>query len=111
MLGAFVQASIARRRTLESSLADIDRDMAAVRADINTAFRELKKYELIEERRAAAAKKARRKRDRRDEDELGMSMHRRAKQAAGDRTTETRRRREAEFRGAVGPPPCLRGGS
>jgi flagellar export protein FliJ len=83
MLGGFIQASIARRRTLEGSLADIDRDMEAVRRDINAAFQELKKYELIEERRAAEAKKTQRKRDRRAEDELGMSMHRQAKMAAG----------------------------
>jgi len=82
MLGGFVQATLARRRVLEGSLADIDRDTERVRADINAAFRELKKYELIEERRAAEARKAQQRRDRRAEDEIGMSMHRQARKAA-----------------------------
>ena len=82
MLGGFIQASIGRRRTLEGSLVDIERDIGVIRQDINVAFRELKRYELIEERRADESRRALQKRERRVEDELGMSMHRQKRHVA-----------------------------
>lgn len=82
-LGSFIQAQAARRRTLEASLADVEREMAGIRETVAAAFRELKRYELIEAQRAAEVRQVRERRERRSEDEIGMQMHRRREQAAG----------------------------
>ena len=77
MLGGFVQASLARRDALQSSLAEIDREMGVIRSRVAAAFRELKRYELIAERHAADQARAQRRRERHTEDEIGMTMYRR----------------------------------
>jgi flagellar export protein FliJ len=82
-LGSYVQASLKRRATLQASLAEIEREMGIIRDLVATAFRELKRYELIAERRAADQARSQRKRERRTEDELGMSMFRRKPQNRG----------------------------
>lgn len=79
-LGSYVQASLARRATLQASLDEINREMGIIRDHVATAFRELKRYELIAERRDADQARTQRKRERRTEDELGMSMFRRRRQ-------------------------------
>jgi flagellar export protein FliJ len=75
-LGNYVQASRARRATLQASLNEIEREMGIIRDLVATAFRELKRYELIAERRAADQARSDRKIERNTEDELGMSMFR-----------------------------------
>ena len=54
-LGSFVQASMVRRRTLRESLAGVEGQMSAIRDEVATAFRELKRYELISAKRDADA--------------------------------------------------------
>jgi flagellar export protein FliJ len=81
-LGAFVQASLVRRRVLEDSVAGVEREMAAMQEQVAAAFRALKRYELIEEQRQAEARLTQQRRARRVEDEIGMQMHRQKKQAA-----------------------------
>lgn len=75
-LGNYVQASRARRATLQVSLDEIEREMGIIRDLVATAFRELKRYELIAERQAADQARTEQKLERRAEDELGMSMFR-----------------------------------
>ena len=58
------------------SLAEIKREKGLIRDLVATAFRELKRYELIAERRDADRARFQRKWERRTEDELGMSMFR-----------------------------------
>jgi len=58
------------------SLAEIKREKGLIRDLVATAFRELKRYELIAERRDADRARFHRKWERRTEDELGMSMFR-----------------------------------
>jgi len=82
-LGSYVQASLARRATLQTSIAEIEREMGIIRDLVAAAFRELKRYELIAERHAADQVRSRRRRERRTEDELGMSMFRRKQQNGG----------------------------
>ena len=79
-LGNYVQASRAKRTTLQASLSEIEREMGIIRDLVATAFRELKRYELIAESRAAEEAQTRRKVERNREDELGMSMFRLKKQ-------------------------------
>lgn len=75
-LGSFVQASIIRRRTLQDSLSGVESQMGAIRDEVATAFRELKRYELIVAKRSAETALTERRRDRRAEDEISMTMHR-----------------------------------
>ena len=82
-LGNYVQASLARRATLQSSLAEIEREMGIIRDHVASAFRELKRYELIAERLAADRLRSQRKRERHTEDEIGMSMFRRKQRDGG----------------------------
>jgi flagellar export protein FliJ len=83
-LGTYVQASLTRRATLQSSLAEIEREMGIIRDHVASAFRELKRYELIAERLAADQLRSQRKRERHTEDEIGMSMFRQSQQGGGD---------------------------
>ena len=76
-MGSFVQGLTARVRTLRASLADVEREMGIVRERIQSAFQELKRYEIAEERRQARARFAAGRRARIAEDELGLSIHRR----------------------------------
>jgi hypothetical protein len=75
-LGSFVQATIARRSTLQESLAGVEREIMVIRTEVADAFRELKRYELIAAKRAADVALTQRRRDRRAENEIGMTMHR-----------------------------------
>lgn len=75
-LGSFVQASITRCSTLRTSYAEVERDMMEVREEVATAFRELKRYELIAAKRDAEAALSQRRRDRQAENEIGMAIHR-----------------------------------
>ena len=79
-LGNYVQASRAKRTTLQASLSEIEREMGIIRDLVATAFRELKRYELIAESRAAEEAQTRSKVERNREDEIGMSMFRLKKQ-------------------------------
>jgi flagellar export protein FliJ len=76
-IGAFVQGALARVRTLRGSLADVERETAGIRERIHEAFRELKRYEIVEERRVGREQFAERRRDRIAEDEIGLGLHRR----------------------------------
>ena len=82
-LGTYVQASLARRAALQSSLGEIEREMGIIRDHVASAFRALKRYELIAERLAADQLRSRRKRERHTEDEIGMSMFRQKQQDGG----------------------------
>lgn len=82
-LGSYVQASLARRATLQVSLDEIEREMSIIRAQVAVAFRELKRYQLVAERRDADQARTRNRRERHREDEIGMSMFRRKKQTGG----------------------------
>lgn len=83
MLGGYVQASLARRATLQASLAEIEREMGIIRDQVASAFRELKRYELIAERHESDEARSRRRRERHTEDELGMSMFRQKQRYSG----------------------------
>ena len=84
LLGGYVQASLTRRATLQASLAEIEREMAIVRDLVATAFRELKRYELIAQRHEADRTRDRRKRERHTENEVGMLMHRQKERSSGN---------------------------
>lgn len=81
-LGAFVQASISRRETLQNSLTEIETEITGIREEVADAFREMKRYEVIEERRQSRLTAATQRRERQTENELGLSIFHRRKGAA-----------------------------
>ncbi len=82
-LGGYIQASLIRRATLQTSLAEIEREMGTIRDLVASAFRELKRYELIAEHRDADQVLSQRRRERHTENEIGMTMFRRKRQNGG----------------------------
>ena len=82
-LGSYVQASLTRRAILQNSLSEIEREMGIIRDLVASAFRDLKRYELIAERHDANEARAERKRERYKEDQLGVTMFRQKQQNSG----------------------------
>ncbi|NKB20157.1 MAG: hypothetical protein GKS01_06370 [Alphaproteobacteria bacterium] len=77
MLGDYIQATIERRKTLEHSRSEVESAIAAIRGTIAEAFRELKRFEIIEERRLSQERQHTQRRQSNAENELGLSIHRR----------------------------------
>ncbi len=72
----FMQAETARRAALEQSLTDLEREIAAAREQIATAYRELKSYEIVVERKREHAKLKENRRQQSILDEIGQVVHR-----------------------------------
>ncbi len=77
MLGDYVQATIERCKTLEQSRAEVEAAISEIRGTIAEAFRELKRYEIIEDRRLSQERQETQRRQSIAENELGLSIHRR----------------------------------
>lgn len=75
--GAWVQATLARRRSIEAERAAADSVRAARHEVVRDAYRELKKYEVMADRRAARARAEAARRDQASLDEIGLQVHRR----------------------------------
>ncbi len=73
---SFMQAETARRATLEQSLIDLEREIAAARQRIATAYRELKSYQITVERKREHAKLKQARRQQAILDEIGQVVHR-----------------------------------
>ncbi len=54
--GSYAQAIIKRKQNIRTSIAEIDEQAEKLRAELEDAFAELKKFEILEERRVAGAK-------------------------------------------------------
>lgn len=67
--GSYAQSVIKRKENLRTSIAEVDAKAETLRAELEAAFAELKKFEIMEERRLAqvAAKKAKRAQDQLDD--------------------------------------------
>jgi len=72
--GAYAKSVIERRENLQRSLSEVDGQAENLREDLRTAFEELKKYELIEERRLAKEKAEAAKAERDELDEAGSRL-------------------------------------
>jgi len=81
--GAYVAGVIRRRETIRYSIDEIDAKLDAAKREVAEAFRELKKFEIAEdrERRRQARRQARR--ERAVLDEVGLNLYRRRRQAGG----------------------------
>jgi flagellar export protein FliJ len=74
--GSYAQAVIVRKQNLRVSIDEVDGQAGKLRADLEGAFAELKKFEIMEERREAAV---RAERDKREQDTIDdLAQRRRA---------------------------------
>ncbi len=84
VLGGFIQASLLRRRHLEESVGGVQQQIEEVREGVAEAFQELKRFELAQERQRQRESKAAGRRERVEEDELGINMFRRRRDAGAN---------------------------
>ncbi len=68
--GSYAQAVIERKNNLRASMVELDAQTAAFRVQLEDAFLELKKFELMEERRLQRIAEARAKAEQNELDEI-----------------------------------------
>jgi flagellar export protein FliJ len=73
---AYLKSQMQRRGTLESSIAELESEIADVEECVAAAFKELKTYEISRDRRNAAAARQRAQREQATLDEIALNMHR-----------------------------------
>ncbi|MBI1233947.1 MAG: flagellar export protein FliJ [Alphaproteobacteria bacterium] len=76
--GSYAQAVIKRKENIRLSLAEVEGQADSIRARLETAFQELKKYELLEERRLARIESAVRSAEQAELDEIAQMRAARA---------------------------------
>jgi flagellar protein FliJ len=76
--GSYAQAVIKRKQNIRSSLDEVDQQADGIRERLEAAFRELKKYELLEERRVARIEDALRAEEQAELDEVAQTRRRQA---------------------------------
>jgi flagellar export protein FliJ len=70
--GSYAQAVIVRKQNLRVSIDEVDAQARKLREELERAFAELKKFEIMEERREAAALAARQKRSQAEIDDVAQ---------------------------------------
>ncbi|WP_420433896.1 flagellar export protein FliJ [Hyphobacterium sp.] len=76
--GSYAQAVIKRKQNIRASMDEVDEQANDIRERLEAAFRELKKYELLEERRVARIEEALRAEEQAEVDEIAQSRRRAA---------------------------------
>ncbi|WP_394692622.1 flagellar FliJ family protein [Hyphobacterium sp.] len=76
--GSYAQAVIKRKLNIRASLDEVDQQADGIRERLEAAFRELKKYELLEERRVARIEDALRAEEQAELDEIAQTRRRQA---------------------------------
>jgi flagellar protein FliJ len=69
---AYAKVVAAQNANLEASLSGIDQQLEALRTDLQGAFEEQKKFEMLEDRRLARAKHSKDKRSQAFMDEMAL---------------------------------------
>jgi flagellar FliJ protein len=69
---AYAKVVAAQNANLEASLSGIEQQLDALRIDLQGAFEEQKKFEMLEERRLARVKQSKDKRSQAFMDEMGL---------------------------------------
>ncbi len=72
--GPFIRASLQKRDILDELLRNLAKEVDAAQAEIQTAFEELKRYEIAAEQRALKAKKEAQRRETKAMDETGSTQ-------------------------------------
>lgn len=76
--GSYAQAVIKRKQNLRASIAEVDEQIVRLRGELEEAFQELKKFELMEEKRVALARAHMKKREQDQMDEMAQNRALRA---------------------------------
>lgn len=76
--GSYAQAVIKRKQNIRASMDEVDQQANDIRERLEAAFRELKKYELLEERRVARIEEALRAEEQAEVDEIAQNRRRAA---------------------------------
>lgn len=71
--GSYAQAVIKRKENLRVSIDEVNGHIAKLRTELEAAFAELKKYEIMEDRRLGQAKASAAKREQDQLDELAQN--------------------------------------
>lgn len=71
--GSYAQAVIKRKENIRLSLDEVDAQAEGIRGRLETAFQELKKYEILEERRLARVEDALRASEQAELDEIAQT--------------------------------------
>ncbi len=72
LYGNYADAVIHRREQFQSHIAGKEKEVAIAREDLNEAYRELKKYEVVNENQIRRAQEELARKDQIELDELGM---------------------------------------
>ena len=75
--GSYAKTVIERRHQLNDSMAQMEVQIAAAREDLNAAYRELKKCEVVQQNRDTRETRELARREQETLDELGLEVHRR----------------------------------
>lgn len=73
----YVEAALVKRRTLSDALAEMDGAVAAKRAEIAAAYRDLKKFEVAETQRLEREAVEEARREQSAMDEVALNLYRR----------------------------------
>jgi flagellar export protein FliJ len=73
----FAKSVIRRRQNILHSIEDIGRQLDAAKEELATAFRELKKYEILEDNRKRKHRKEALRVEQAELDEIAIGIHRR----------------------------------
>jgi len=76
--GSYARSVIQRKENLRASLEEVDSQADALRGRLETAFAELKKFELLEERRLARIEETARAAEQAELDEVASRVRRAA---------------------------------
>jgi flagellar export protein FliJ len=73
----FAKSVIRRRQNILNSIEDIERQLVVAKDELAGAFRELKKYEIIEDNRKQKRRKEAMRVEQAQLDEIALGLHRR----------------------------------
>lgn len=73
----FAKSVIRRRQNILNSIEDIERQLGVAKEELAGAFRELKKYEIIEDNRKRRHRREAMRIEQTELDEVALGMHRR----------------------------------
>ncbi|MEN6542881.1 flagellar export protein FliJ [Parvibaculum sp.] len=73
----FAKSVIRRRENILNSIQDIERQLEAAKEDLSGAFRELKKYEIVEDNRKLRLRREAVRVEQRELDDIALGIHRR----------------------------------
>lgn len=74
----FAKSVLSRRENILHSIKEIDLQLEVAREELAGSYRELKKYEVLEEGRQRRARETVAAREQREQDDIGLAMHRRS---------------------------------